>query len=98
MRTIHSERYCRFRCFRPLYANLRARSTASVAERWSFDLVRKYPLARSSIFLRLARRLVPRFTRGMAFLLSAFYVSAAGGKDDPPLRRSLASSHTWSDG
>jgi len=40
----------------------------------------------------LARRLVPRFTRGIAFLLFAFYVMAAGGKDDPPLRRSLASS------
>src|SRR5208282_3832899 len=38
----------------------------------SLDLVRKYPLARSRIFLRLARRLVPRFTRGIAVLL--FYL------------------------
>src|ERR1700722_16926795 len=75
MRTIHSERYCRFRCFLPLYANLRPRSTASFAERYSFDLVRKYPLARSNIFLRFARRLVPRFTRGMefSFLVSSYW-------------------------
>src|SRR5208282_6065819 len=38
----------------------------------SLDLVRKYPLARSRIFLRLARRLVPRFTRGIAVLLFYF--------------------------
>src|SRR5208282_3228106 len=38
----------------------------------SLDLVRKYPLARSRILLRLARRLVPRFTRGIAVLL--FYL------------------------
>src|SRR5208282_653265 len=35
-------------------------------------LVRKYPLARSRIFLRLARRFVPRFTRGIAVLLFYF--------------------------
>src|SRR5271169_6638597 len=72
MRTIHNERYCRFRCLRPEKLNLRPRSTASLAERYSFDLVRKYPLARSNIFLRLARRLVPRFTRGMVF---SFFIS-----------------------
>src|ERR1022692_1516111 len=82
MRTIHNERNCRLRCFRPEKLNLRPRSTASLAERYSFDLVRRWPLARSNIFLRLARRLVPRFTRGMVFLLFAFYVLAAGGKDD----------------
>jgi hypothetical protein len=38
--------------------------------------VRKYPLARSRIFLRLARRLVPRFTRGMVF---SFLLSLYGG-------------------
>jgi hypothetical protein len=36
------------------------------------DLVRKYPLARSNIFFRLARRLVPRFTRGILWLLFNF--------------------------
>src|SRR5581483_2505179 len=79
MRTIHSERYWRFFCLRPAYANFKPRSTASLAERYSFDLVRKYPLARSNIFLRLARRLVPRFTRGM---LCSFFIFnlAAGGR------------------
>src|SRR5271157_1355105 len=76
MRTIHSERYWRLRCLRPAKANFRPRSTASLAERYSFDLVRKYPLARSNIFLRLARRLVPRFTRGMVF---SFFLSLYGG-------------------
>jgi hypothetical protein len=42
----------------------------------------------------LARRLLPRFTRGMGVLLFYFNVLAAGGKDDSPWRRSLASSHT----
>jgi hypothetical protein len=46
--------------------------------------VRKYPLARSNIFLRLARRLVPRFTRGIIVLLFSFNLLAAGGKDDSP--------------
>src|SRR3954452_6454583 len=67
MRTIHSERNCRLRCLRPEYANFSPRSTDSFAARYSFDFVRKYPLARSSIFLRFWRRLVPRFTRGMVF-------------------------------
>src|SRR5882757_8853130 len=51
---------------------MRPRSTACWAARYSLDLVRKYPLARSRIFLRLARRLVPRFTRGIAVLLFYF--------------------------
>src|SRR5579864_1570793 len=72
MRTIHSERYCRLRCLRPEYANFRPRSTASLADRYSLDFVRKYPLARSNIFLRLARRFVPRFTRGIVLLLFYF--------------------------
>src|SRR5690348_15547113 len=65
MRTIQIERYWRFFCLRPEYANFSPRSTLSLAERYSFDFVRKYPLARSSIFFLLARLLVPRFTRGM---------------------------------
>src|SRR6202012_4600672 len=39
--------------------------TASCAAWYSFDLVRKYPLALFRIFLRRSLRLVPRFTRGM---------------------------------
>src|SRR5882724_11692953 len=75
---------------------MRPRSTACWAARYSLDLVRKYPLARSRIFLRRARRLVPRFTRGIAlspFRKPAFAgpVTAAGGKD-PLLAERKASS------
>jgi len=37
----------------------------------------------------LARRLVPRFTRGIVVLLFYFSLLAAGGKDDQALRRPL---------
>src|ERR1700751_3061378 len=76
IRTIHSERNCRLRCLRPEEANFNPRSPDSFAEGYSFDLVRKYPVGRSNIFLRFWRRLVPRFTRGMVF---SFYVSLYGG-------------------
>src|SRR5689334_17111093 len=65
IRTIQSERYWRFFWRRPTKANFSPRSTDSLADLYSFDFVRKYPLARSSIFLRRSRRLVPRFTRGI---------------------------------
>src|SRR5277367_4782530 len=64
MRTIHKERKSRFFSLRPTYPYLSDFSTASWAARYSLLLVRKKPLARASVFLRLARRLVPRFTLG----------------------------------
>src|SRR2546430_17588439 len=74
MRTIQSDRNWPLRDLRPEKATFTPRSTASFAERYSFDFVRKYPLALSSIFLRLARRLVPRFTRGMVCSFLCFYL------------------------
>src|SRR5258707_15862065 len=70
MRTIQMARYWRFFWRRPVKANFSPRSTDSFAERNSLDFVRKYPLARFSIFLRRWRRLVPRLTRGMMLLFS----------------------------
>src|SRR5215471_12832522 len=84
MRTIQIARYCRFFCLRPEYANFNPRSTDSFAARYNLDFVRKYPLARSNIFLRRWRRLVPRFTRGMSAPFSGAgfpAVYAAAGKD-----------------
>src|SRR5258708_31976110 len=75
MRTIHSERKSRFLSRRPLYPYLSDFSTASCAERWSLLLVRKKPLARASVFLRLLRRLEPRFTLGTFLSLDSYFLN-----------------------
>src|SRR5579862_4521774 len=66
---IHSVLKSRFRVRRSRYAYRKERFTASFADRYSFPLVRKNPLACFSSFLRRARRFVPRLTRGMALVL-----------------------------
>src|SRR5579863_7235517 len=64
MRTIHSDRKSRFLRRLPTNPYFSDFSTASCAARCSLLLVRKKPLARASVFFRLARRCVPRFTLG----------------------------------
>src|ERR1700730_16594273 len=66
MRMTHSRRKSRFLRRRPTNAYLSAVSTDSLAARYSLLLLAKYPLASPSSFLRLARRTVPLFTRGIA--------------------------------
>src|SRR3954470_6925528 len=66
MRTIHSLRKSRFFSLRPVYAKFNARSTDSLAERYSFDLVPRKPLAKANIFLRFSVRLFPRFALGIS--------------------------------
>src|SRR5579875_436221 len=52
---------------------------ASFAERYSLLLLRKKPFVCLSIFLRRARRLVPRFTRGIKSSLAKFEIKIKPG-------------------
>src|SRR5579884_29304 len=77
MRWIQSRRNWRFRARRSRNAYRSERSRASLAARWSLLLVRKKPLVCLRYFLRRARRLVPRLTRGIG---STPLVCSGGGR------------------
>src|ERR1700730_829772 len=73
MRWIHNVRNWRLRTRRSRKEKRSARFTASCADWYSFDFVRKNPFARLRYFLRRARRLVPRLTRGIGVFSCAFH-------------------------